>query len=391
MNYFSKRILFTAAIVLGLTSLTVSATTENALICQACNYQQAQQLAIHHATPALHCFAGDGEDAIRIENQSCISQPRRLVVFDANSRQAYPFEVYHTNQGLQAFDMEVAIRDRVIHPENLKLLNVGVDMQYALNNAIHELANTAIERFSQASSSANAVLGTFSSNMVSTVTADSCANDRDAAALKAALNERTRAELQQYVQERHRGQIATNLDAFMSYFDRNTASLSSVSFKLSKGIAGVSYGVNASFEITPKTTNFTVIYNTANDLRFFATKGQSGWLGYPQLVYSIGPNADGTQVVKTDDEASFIDGVSLSAIKNYHNSTVPLEVSPCIGLQLQQLDPNIQFEPPASNGGGAWGGTNPGSGSGSSGGSGATCTLFGKVNGTIVLVMRVMC
>ncbi len=374
----------------GCASLPANAVNENAIICQGCSYQQAKALAVQHASPVLHCVTNDGGDVINIGNQSCTSQPRKIVIFDAGSRQAFPFEVYHTNQGFNAFEMQVMTRDRTIHPENLKLLNVGVDMQTNLNNSVHELAAAAIAKFPQVAVSSGNLASAMSASYTTASTED-CANDRDSAALETALSERTRAGLQQYVQERHREQISSGLDAFMSYFQRNTASLSSVSFNLSKSVSGVSYGANATFAITPKTTHFTAIYNTTSDIRFYATQGQSGWVGYPQLVYKIGPNADGTQVVKTDDEASFIDGSSLASIKNLHNNAVPLEVSPCVGLKLQQLNPNIQFGDPISSGGGS--GTGGGSGSGGSGGGtgGGMCTMYGKVNGTIVLVMRVMC
>jgi hypothetical protein len=372
----------------GCASVPANAANENAVICQGCNYQQAQQLAIEHARPVLHCVTNDGGDVINIGNQSCTSQPKKIVIFDAASRRAFPFEVYHTNQGFNAFEMQVATRDRAIHQENLKLLNAGVDMQTNLNNSVHELAAAAIAKFPQLAATGS-VLSAMSASYTTASTED-CSNDRDSAALETALSERTRAGLQQYVQERHREQVSSGLDAFMSYFQRNTASLSSVSFNLSKSVSGVSYGTNATFAITPKTTHFTAIYNTTSDIRFYATQGQSGWVGYPQLVYKIGPNADGTQVVKTDDEASFIDGSSLAAIKNLHNNAVPLEISPCLGLKLQQLNPNIQFDSPIPSGGGSdtGGGTGGGSGGGTGGGM---CTMYGKVNGTIVLVMRVMC
>lgn len=381
-------LLFVAG-MLGYSAAT-HAITENAIVCETCNYQQARSLAIQLASPQLNCETVGGGDMISIDNQSCTSQPRRIVIVDANSRQAYPFEVYHTNQGFNPFEMQVATRDRTIHPENLKLLNVGVDMQTNLNNSMHELAAAAIEKFPLvAASSGN--LATAMSTGYKASRADDCSNDRDSAALETALNEGTRAGLQQYVQERHRGQISTNLDAFMSYFQRNTASLSSVSFNLTKTVAGVAYGANATFAITPKTTHFTAIYNTASDIRFYPTKGESGWVGVPQLVYDIGTNQNGNVTVTTNDDYSYIDGKSLDAIKNYQNGTVPLEVSPCLGLKLQQLNPNIQFDSPTPVGGGSDGGTGNGSGGGFGGDSGGWCTQYGRVNGTIVLVKRVMC
>lgn len=368
----------------GCASLSANAANENAIICQGCNYQQAQALAVQHARPILRCETVGGGDVMGIDNQSCTSQPRKIVIFDAGSRQAFPFEVYHTNQGFNAFEMQVMTRDRAIHPENLKLLNVGVDMQTNLNNSVHELAAAAIAKFPQVAAASGSALPAMSASY-SASSSEDCSSDRDSAALETALSESTRAGMQQYVQEIHRAQIAHTIDAFMSYFQRNTASLSTVSFNLSKN----SYGVNASFVIAPKTTHFTAIYNTASDIRFYDTKGQSGWVGYPQLVYDIGPNQKGDVTVTVNENYSYIDGKTLAAIRNYQNSSEPIQISPCVALKLQQLNPNIQFDSPIPVGGGSGSGSGGGASGGS--GSGGMCTMFGRVNGKIVLVMRVMC
>jgi hypothetical protein len=370
----------------GCTSLPANAANENAIICQGCNYQQAQALAVQHARPVLRCETVGGGDVIGIDNQSCTSQPRKIVIFDAGSRQAYPFEVYHTNQGFNAFEMQVMTRDRAIHPENLKLLNVGVDMQTNLNNSVQELAAAAIAKFPQVVAASGSALPAMSASY-SASSSEDCSSDRDAAALETALSESTRAGLQQYVQEIHRGQIATNLDAFMSYFQRNTASLSTRTFNFTNTTSGVSDGVNAGFIIEPETTHFTAIYNTASDIRFYDTKGQSGWGGYPQLVYDIGPNQKGdvTVTVTVNENYSYIDGKTLAYIRNYQNSPEPIQIRPCLALKLQQLNPNIQFDAPVATGSG----NDDGNGSGNS--SEAMCTMFGRVNDTVVMVIREMC
>lgn len=365
----------------GFISYFANASNENAVICQDCNYQQAKAIAMENTLPQLHCQIVSGSDVINVDKQSCYSDAKKIVVFNATTRTAFPFEVYHSNQGANPHDMVIQARDRNIAPQIIELLNVGVDMQTNLNNSVHELAAAAIAKFPQVAAASGSALPAMSASY-SASSSEDCSSDRDSAALETALSESTRAGMQQYVQEIHRAQIAHTIDAFMSYFQRNTASLSTVSFNLSKN----SYGVNASFVIAPKTTHFTAIYNTASDIRFYDTKGQSGWVGYPQLVYDIGPNQKGDVTVTVNENYSYIDGKTLAAIRNYQNSSEPIQISPCLALKLQQLNPNIQFDAPIPIGG------SDGRGNGKGGFAGVSwCTMYGKVNGKIVLVMRVMC
>lgn len=368
---------------------TVShAVTERAVVCENCNYQQAKAIAMEKAWPQLHCQITDGGEVISIDNQSCYSDPKKIVVFNANTRTAFPFEVYHINQGANPHEMVVQARDRNVVAQIVELLNVGVDMQTQLNNSVNELSTGLMGSFNSLMQNAQ-VLYSANSETFSVATNSSsanCSDDRDAAALDLTYNTRAINQAQQYIQELHRSQTTSVLDSFASYFERNTASLSTVSFNLSKGGTGGPLNVNAEFNITPKTSNFTIVYNSADDLRFFSTKGVSGWVGYPQLVFDIGPNQQGNVTMRINDDYSYVAGYSLAQFRSNDSTASPLEVSPCVLEKLQQNLPQVEFE--YTGGGGDYPGSGPGTTPGG-GVIGSLCerTIIGRVNGTIVLVL----
>lgn len=380
----------TISLFLGLlVHSTVShAVTERAVVCENCNYQQAKTIAMEKAWPQLHCQITDGGEVISIGNQSCYSDPKKIVVFNANTRTAFPFEVYHINQGANPHEMVVQASDRNVAAQIVELLNVGVDMQTQLNNSVNELSTGLMGNFNSLMQNAQSLYSAktedFSVSISSSTT--NCSEDRDAAALDLTYNTRAINRAQQYLQELHRSQTTKALDNFASFFERNTASLSTVSFNLSKGGTGGPFSVNAEFKITPKTSHFTIVYNTAEDLRFFSTRGVTDWVGYPQLVFDIGPNQQGNVTMRLNDDYSYVAGYSLAQFRHNDATASPLEVSQCVLDKLQQNLPQVEFEFAGS------GGDYPGSGPGTTPGGGvigSLCerTIIGRVNGTIVLVL----
>lgn len=123
-----------------------NAATEQALVCHGCNYQQAKSLAISNAQPVPQCQDEAGTGFPTLETQICFSQPKKLVVFDAVSRQAFPFEVYHANQGSSISDLRssIATRDYTVHPTAIELLNTGVDMHTELMDSQDDLVERLV-------------------------------------------------------------------------------------------------------------------------------------------------------------------------------------------------------------------------------------------------------
>lgn len=123
-----------------------NAATEQALVCQGCNYQQAKSLAMSNSQPLPQCQDGSGTGFPTLETQVCFSQPKNLVIFDAVSRQAFPFEVYHANQGGSIGDLRssVTTRDRTVHPTVIELLNTGVDMHTELMDSQDDIVERLV-------------------------------------------------------------------------------------------------------------------------------------------------------------------------------------------------------------------------------------------------------
>ncbi|SEA69916.1 hypothetical protein [Alkalimonas amylolytica] len=363
-----------------MSSSSVAQVHENALVCENCNYVQAQQLAMQHAVPDLQCVIVGGGDVVNIDNQSCTSQPKHIVVFNAQSREAYPFEVYHAPQGVNPFEMQLHTRDRTVHPEIIAMLNTGVDehaafMAEAMQNAVQAgmaALQTQPLRHPSSLAIAPAALIPMASN---------CANDRDAAAVQLAFDTRKIASVQQYVQNEFRDNQATGIQRIKNALNFNEVRLDALSFGLSR--AG--FAANASLIITPETKHFTVVFNEAEDLRFFERLGVSNYPGYPQLVFNIMSRSQGGVVVGLDQDYSYIDGQALSTLTNIANSNVPIELSYCVAERLQQLNPNLHLSPPTPVGGSE--GTPGGGGVG--GGTGINeCAVFlrrGPTGDTVVV------
>lgn len=125
---------------------TVNATTEQALVCQGCNYQQAKSLAMSSAQPPAKCEDNSGTESAQLEDEICFSQPNKIIIFDALTRKAYPFEVYHANQGSSIGDLRASAktRDRTVHPTAIELLNTGADMHAELINSQDDIAKRLV-------------------------------------------------------------------------------------------------------------------------------------------------------------------------------------------------------------------------------------------------------
>lgn len=379
-------------LLIGINFGSSEASTERAVICENCSYSDAKELAKLTAWPQLFCHINDGSDFINVDNQSCFSDPEKIVIYNSSTRTSYPFEVYHSTQGVNPHEMMVEVRDRTVAPEIVQLLNVGVDMQQQLNNSVDQLSASLISSFFGVMQSHHQMHRiSLSDNIISNYSTSNCQDDRDATALAKTYDTQAINSAQQYVQELHRTQTTSILNQFQSYFDRNTARLSTVSFGLSKGGAQGQFTVNADFVITPKTSHFTVLYNTSDDLRFFSSKGVSGWSGYPQLVFDVGPNQQGDVLVRLNENYTYIAGYSLADFRNFTVSSSPLQVSPCVLSVIQQNQPQMTFE--FAGGGGDIGDIGGGIGSQPGGGvTGSLCerTVIGKVNGVIVLVLSTL-
>lgn len=362
----------------GCVSLPVSAANENAVICPGCNYQQAQQLAIEHASPVLHCVTTDGGDVISIGNQSCTSQPKKIVIFDADSRQAYPFEVYHTNQGFNPFEMQIQVSDRSIHPNIVDLLTIATEMHKELDDSLPELAVALANNFSSLTTARHlpAVAAQFAATQS---TATECQDDADTQAMLDYFNGAKRDSLQHYANAVHREKNDSITNRFKNVFNLYSVQLNTVNFSLSKN----GYSASGTFAITPRTTSVTATYLSGGNIS--AQEGKGFYApGHPQLVYDIQPNENGTVVVSMDAEASRVSGYKFSRITGNSGQGEVLNLSPCVVRALQFSQPLMQIVTPS---GAAYDPSNGGAGTG----GGGICTLYGKVNGTIVLVMRVMC
>lgn len=364
----------------GCASLPATAANENAVICQGCNYQQAQQLAIEHARPVLHCVTNDGGDVINIGNQSCTSQPKKIVIFDAGSRQAFPFEVYHTNQGSNPVDMQVQVTNRSVDSNIVDLLKITSDMHKELNDSIPGLAASLADNFSSLSTaiSTPAVTAQFAATQSAQT---ECQDDADAQALLDYFDGAKQTALALYVNSLHREKYDSIANTFKNLFNLYSVQLNTVTFSISKG----GNSLSGTFSITPKTTSLTATYSGGSDIIVEEGKGIFA-PGYPQLVYDIKPNANGTVDVLMDDTLSNVGGYMMSQIKG-NSQGQALTLSSCVVQALQYAQPLMQIVTPS----GATYDPSNGGGSGGAGGVGGMCTLYGKVNGTIVLVMRVMC
>ncbi|MBZ9613805.1 hypothetical protein [Rheinheimera maricola] len=361
------------------TTVAANATTEQALVCQGCNYQQAVSLAKSHAQPGPQCEDGSGTGYPTLETQICFSQPKKFVVFDAVSRQAYPFEVFHANQGGSISDLRssIATRDRTVHPTVIELLNVGVDMHIELMSSFDQTAQRLIsyQQTKVAQQKANASYA---------MPSGGCENDADAKAIRDAFDVQAIGTLQRIAQIDHREQTDGILNSLMSFFDRNTVSLDSVDFQLTKD----EITVGASVVYSPKTKSFTAIYNSASDISLVDGRAANA-VGTPILVYDIKTNSDSDLLVQVNKNNSYLSSnVPLSAVTNGTGAEV--SVSSCAADAIAAVLPNVQFSVASGNGFGETPPSGPGGGSG--GGSpenDCTRVLFGKANGTVVLVLTV--
>ena len=358
-------------------SVAVNAVTEQAVICQGCNYQQAKSLATGNARPLPQCQDGSGTGFPTLETQVCFSQPKKVVIFDAVSRQAFPFEVYHANQGGSIGDLSssIATRDRTVHPTVIELLNTGVDMHTELMNSFDDIAQRLITL--KQSEVAEAL-----ANTSYVFTQSSCANDTDAKAIQDAFDTNAIDTLQRDAQAQRREQIDGIVNTYKSYFDRHTVELDSANFILTRqGVA-----VEGKVIINPKSASFSAIYNSANNISLVKGKGVNA-SGTPVLVYDIKENQNGVVVVQIDKNSSYLSSNdSLARLTNGAGNTVSL--SACAAEALDSVLPNVQFS--YSDGGGIFGDSLPPVGSGG-GRVEDICyrTVLGKVNGTVVLVMTV--
>ena len=203
--------------------------------------------------------------------------------------------------------------------------------------------------------------------------------------LKQAIQEIVAVQIQEpeIAQIVHREQTDGILNSFMSFFDRNTASLDSIGFQLTKN--GVTVGAGVVF--SPKTESFTAIYSSASNISLVEGKGVNA-IGTPTLVYDIKTNSDGDVLVQVNKNNSYLSSnVSLSAVTSTTGNTV--SVSACAADAIAAVLPNVQF----STVSGGVIGDNPPSGSGGDGGGspGNDCTItkYGKVNGKVVLILTI--
>ena len=81
-----------------------------------------------------------------MKGETCLSQPKKIVIFDALTRQAYPFEVYHAKQGGNISDLRssIATSDSSVAPEVMELLNTGVDMHTELMNSQDDIVERLV-------------------------------------------------------------------------------------------------------------------------------------------------------------------------------------------------------------------------------------------------------
>lgn len=357
---------------------TVNATTEQALVCQGCNYQQAKSLAMSNAQPLPQCQDGSGTGFPTLETQICFSQPEKFIVFDAVSRQAYPFEVYHANQGGSMRDLRASVttRDRTVHPTAIELLNTGVDMHTELMDSFDEIAQRLMTLKQTEVAEALA-------NTSYVMAQSSCANDADAAAIQDAFDTNAIDTLQRNAQAQQREQTDGILESFKSFFDRNTAVLDSANFALSR--QGVI--VEGKVLISSKTASFSAIYNSANNISLVNGRGVNA-NGTPTLVYDIKMNTVGDLVVQLNRNYSYLSSNdSLARLTNGAGDTVSL--SACAAEALDSVLPNVQFS--YADGGGIFGDSPPPVGTGGGGTVADICnrTVLGKVNGKVVLTMTV--
>ncbi|MBZ9613806.1 hypothetical protein [Rheinheimera maricola] len=362
------------------TTVAANATTEQGFVCHGCNYQQAKTLALSKSAPVPQCEGGSGSGYPTLETQICFSQVKKFVVFDSIGRQAYPFEVYHANQGGSISDLNSSLttRDRSLLPAYVDLINTGVDMHSELMNSFNELGQRLMVDFEQQQLTRAHIVSGYSYN----TSQASCENDADARAIDDAFDLAAIGQLQQNAEIIQREQTDTILDSLASYFDRNSLSLSSVSFTVVKGGLSVALDVDAK----PKNHIFTVLYNSANDISVIGGRGVNA-PGKPKLVYEVSTRSDGGMKALVNKDSSYIsNGTSLSQITSGSNVTV----SACVADAIMSNLPQLQFSTASGNG---LGETPPsGTGGGSGGGSpenDCTRVLFGKANGTVVLVLTV--
>lgn len=327
MYVFSNFFYASLVSVLILLSGNAAATTyRNAVICHDCSFSEAETLIKQRAAPALECVSSDPNQYIGIDNQMCRSSPTQSVVINATTQEVFGFTVSHLNQGGTPRTM-TTIAESFIVPASAKKLAVDGLNYFA------EIQNAMTVSASALSRPLSATPVTYSA-----ASTDSCANDGDAKAMKAALDEQQIATLQRDVNNHFNDNFTPSENNFLN------ARFNGLSFDIARD--GI--GISGTWEHIPSAKSL-VHYFPQSDNRVAA-----------KVTYLLSWR-DGIYV-KVHDEQTYIGGYRLSSLKA--NSGQRMLLSACVAEVLAELyGDNLSVDAP-SGGGGSTGGGGTGDGGG---------------------------